>query len=132
MPSCKQDINVKAMQDTQISLPGLVYPSLPGLGRYVIQSLRLPERFPACELLMTTGQLHLKVSPITSPYLKFSLSFPPKLNQLILTCQVLWLSLLPTWLPRPQNPPSSHRLLNSFLQISFKVILSFSFPLPLS
>lgn len=75
------------------------------------------------------GQLHLKVTKtFNSTYLQVSLSFPPKLNQLLLlTSQVLWMAISLSWSPVVKNPLFGHQVSS----IPFSKHLSHSFhPFP--
>lgn len=106
-PSCKQEINIKAIQATWTGLPGL-----PRSHRHVIKS----------SWGYLTGSVHVNyywpgaTSPksltntFNSPYLKFTLSFPPKLNQLLRTSQILCIGHSPTWSLRIKNLPSNHQV----------------------
>lgn len=106
-PSCKQEINIKAIQETWTGLP-----RLPGSCRHAIQS----------SWGYLTGSVHVNyywpgaTSPkiltntFNSPYLRFTLSFPPKLNQLLLTSQILRIGHSPTWSVRIKNLLSDHQL----------------------
>lgn len=111
-PNCKQEINIKAIQATCSRLPGL-----PGSRRHVVKS----------SWGYLTGSVHVNyywpkslTNTFHSPYLKFTLSFPPKLNQPLLTAQILWIGHSPTWPLRIKNLPSNHQVLS----IPFQNIIS--------
>lgn len=102
--------------------------------------LRLPDRFSACELLLTRGNFTRLTNTFNSPYLTFTLPFPPKLNQLLLTSQILWIGHSPTWSLRIKNLPSNPQVtsipfqnilhIHPVLFISIVIILVQSFNYP--